>query len=52
MVYEQYDTVRLKDGRTGTIMDKVGPDYVIDVGESEEDFDTIMATPEEIEGKQ
>lgn len=51
MVYVQFDTVRLKDGRTGTIIDTIGPDYVVDIGESEEDYDTIMATPEEIEGK-
>lgn len=50
MAYKQFDEVKLKDGRAGTIMDTMGPDYIIDVGETEEDYETIMVKPEEIEG--
>ena len=47
--YHQFDEVKLKDGRTGTIMDTMGPDYIIDVGETEEDYETIMVKLEDIE---
>ena len=39
----------MKDGRIGTVMDHAGPDYVVDVRESEKDYDTILVKPEEIE---
>lgn len=48
--YHQFDEVKFKDGRVGTIMDTLGPDYIIDVGETEKDYDTIMVKAEEIEG--
>lgn len=50
-MYKEFDRVKLKDGRIGTVMDHAGPDYVVDVGKSEKDYDTIMVKPEEIEGK-
>ncbi|MDD6827723.1 MAG: hypothetical protein PUE12_16755 [Oscillospiraceae bacterium] len=49
MLYHQFDEVKLKDGRQGTIVDTMGPDYVVDVGEDESEFDTIIVKPEEIE---
>lgn len=48
-LYKQFERVKLKDGRIGTVMDHAGPDYVVDVGESEKDYDTILVKPEEIE---
>lgn len=48
-LYKQFKRLKLKDGRIGTVMDHAGPDYVIDVGESEKDYDTILVKPEEIE---
>lgn len=51
MEIKQFDEVLLKDGRKGTVVDQMGPDYVVDIGETEEDFDTIIAKPEEIEKK-
>lgn len=50
MLYHQFDEIKLKDGRQGTIVDTMGPDYVVDIGEDESDFDTIIVKPEEIEG--
>lgn len=49
MLYHQFDEVKLKDGRQGTIVDTMGPDYVVDIGENESEFDTIIVKPEEIE---
>ena len=46
--YKEFDTVKLKDGRIGTIVDKLGPDYVVDVGDKEEDYDTILVSEEDI----
>ncbi len=46
--YKEFDTVKLKDGRIGTIVDKVGSDYVVDVGDKEEDYETIMVSEEDI----
>ena len=50
MLYRQFDEIKLKDGRQGTIVDTMGPDYVVDIGEDESEFDTIIVKPEEIEG--
>lgn len=51
MEYQIFDKVKLKDGRDGTIMDKMGPDFVVDVGQTDEEYDTILVKPEEIEGR-
>ena len=40
---------KLKDGRIGTIVDKIGPDYVVDVGEKEEDYETVLVKASDIE---
>ena len=50
MLYHQFDEIKLKDGRQGSIVDKMGHDYVVDIGEDESEFDTIIVKPEEIEG--
>lgn len=50
MLYHQFDEIKLKDGRQGNIVDTMGPDYVVDIGEDEAEFDTIIVKPEEIEG--
>lgn len=49
MELKEFDTIKLKDGRTGAIVDRIGPDFVVDVGEKEEDYETIIVKPEEIE---
>lgn len=49
MELKEFDRVMLKDGREATIMDSLGADYVVDVGEGEEDFDTILISAEKIE---
>lgn len=50
MQYEMFDIVRLKDGRTGTIVDTCGEAYIVDIGYSVKDFDTIMVEADMIEG--
>ena len=50
MLYHQFDEIKLKDGRQGSVVDTMGPDYVVDIGEDESDFDTIIVKPEEIDG--
>lgn len=52
MEYQIFDRVKLKDGRSGTIMDMMGPDFVVDIGKSDEEYDTILVKPEEIEDKE
>ena len=52
MLYNQFDEIKLKDGRQGSIVDTMGHDYVVDIGEDESEFDTILVKPEEIEGKE
>ena len=49
MLYHQFDEIKLKDGRQGSIVDTMGPDYVVDIGGKESEFDTIIVKPEEIE---
>ena len=50
-MYQIFDEVKLKDGRQGTIVDTMGSDYIVDIGEDETEFDTIIAKPEEIKEK-
>ena len=45
MEYQIFDRVKLKDGRSGTIMDMMGPDFVVDIGQSDEEYDTILVKP-------
>lgn len=52
MEYQIFDRIKLKSGKAGTIVDTMGPDYVVDIGQDEEEFDTIMVKPEEIEDKE
>ncbi len=42
-----YDTVLLKDGRTGSVVDVMGDDYVVDV-DIGGDYDTKLISPSEI----
>ena len=49
MEHKQYDKIKLKDGREGTIVEVLGPDYIVDVGSSPKDWDTIFVKAEEIE---
>ena len=49
---KQYDCVVLKDGRLGAIIEVFDADkgiYLVDVGTSEEDWETIDATIDDIE---
>lgn len=50
MKIEQYDTVRLKDGRIGTAVEVFGDDEIlVDVGSSPKDWETISVSLDEIE---
>lgn len=48
--YNQFDTVILKDGRVAAIVDFIGEYYIVDVGSSPEDWDTIEVREEDIVG--
>lgn len=45
---KQYDTVELKDGRTGVIVEVFDDGCMIDVGSSPKDWDTIFVKNDEI----
>lgn len=52
MLYKLYDTIKLKDGRIGSIVDCAeGCDYVVDIGETEKDWETIIVKEDQIEKK-
>lgn len=48
MEYQIFDKIRLKNGKDGIIVDKMGPDLVVDVGKNNEEYDTILVKPEEV----
>lgn len=39
---KQYDTVKLKDGRVGAIVEVLDKDCIVDVGSSPEDWEPII----------
>lgn len=50
MAIKQYDTVRLRDGRTGVVVEAFdGEEFLVDVGSSPDDWDTVSVVPGEIE---
>ncbi len=50
MGVKQYDTVRLKDGRTGLVLEVFeGKGYIVEVGSSSVDWDTIPVGIDEVE---
>lgn len=49
MDYEQYQKIKLKDGRDGFIVEILSPtDFIVDVGSSPKDWETIFVSAEEI----
>lgn len=50
MIVEQYDTVLLKDGREASIVEAFeNKDFIADVGDSPENWETITITKNDIE---
>lgn len=50
MEIKEFDTVLLKDGRKADVMDFLGPKtYVVDVGSSSDDWETLVITDDDIE---
>lgn len=50
MDVKQYDDVKLKDGRTGTVVEVFdGKGFLVDVGSSPKDWETIDVKIDEIE---
>ena len=50
MQIEQYDTVLLKDGRIGCVVEKwSNTDFEIDIGSSPKDWETITVNIDQIE---
>ena len=53
MVIEQYDIVVLKNGKTAAIVEKLSDtQFIADIGDSPEDWETIDLTIDEIEAVQ
>lgn len=48
---EKYTKITLKDGRTGVVVDTLGHDYIVDVGTSPEDWDTVLIQPDDIQSE-
>lgn len=46
---KQYDTVKLKDGRVGAVVEILDGACVVDVGGSPKDWETIVVKNEDIE---
>ena len=46
---KQYDTVALKDGRIGVIVEIFPTECIVDIGSSPEDWETITVKKEDIE---
>ena len=46
---KEYDVVKLKDGREGTIVEVFADAYDIDIGSSPEDWETITVKKEDVE---
>jgi len=46
--YELYTSVRLRDLSTGSIVDRMGPDYIVDIGKDSSDWDSITVRPDGI----
>lgn len=48
---KQYDTVRLKDGQRAAVVEILGDQeiFIVDVGSSPEDWDTITVKRDDIE---
>lgn len=50
MIIKQFDTVLLKDGRMAAVMETFeNKVFIVDVGDSPEDWDTISITIDDIE---
>ena len=50
MTIKQYDAVRLKDGRIGVVVEVFdGVDFLVDIGSSPADWETISVSINEIE---
>lgn len=45
---ELYRKVQLKDGRIGIVVDIIGHDYVVDVGDNPENWDTVLVAESEM----
>jgi len=51
MSISQYDRIRLKDGREGCVVEILGDQdiFIVDVGSSSKDWDTIEVKQDEIQ---
>lgn len=46
--YEIYTRVRLRDFSVATIVERLGPDYIVDIGNDTTDWETIEISADEI----
>ena len=51
MKIEQYDTIKLTDGRIGVVVEILGSgaELLVDIGSSPEDWETISVTQQNVE---
>ena len=50
MTIKQYDDILLKDGRIGVVVEEFkGTDFIVDIGSSPKDWETIWVSLDEIE---
>ena len=50
MTIKQYDTVRMKDGRVGAVVEIFGDvEFLVDIGSSPADWETISVSIDEID---
>lgn len=46
--YELFTRVRLRDFSVVTIVDRLGSDYIVDIGNNESDWDTVQISSDEV----
>lgn len=47
--YEIFTKILLKNNKIGIIVDYLGPDYNVDIGTTEDEYDTIIVKADEID---
>lgn len=46
---KQYDVIQLKDGRKGAVVEIINDFYIVDVGDSPKNWETITVRKKDIE---
>lgn len=46
--YALFTSVRLRNLSKGTVVDRMGPEYIVDIGNDSSDWDSVAVSPDEI----